>query len=221
MECSLADEVAGVALGDQRLTKRLGIITERLGAQPHASIPGAMHGRAEMEAAYRFFANEQVEPQALLSVHAERTRVRIAEHSVCLLVQDTTEVDLTRPTEQVQGAGPMSSPSQFGAFVHPLWAVTPDGIPLGIAWHTSWVRDTIRTGMTAAQKRQQLKAIPIEDKESLRWISGLRAAVQVAEACPDTCCVAVADSEADTKKFTRPSCSRSRGRRVTAARWNC
>jgi Transposase Tn5 dimerisation domain/Transposase DNA-binding len=197
MECSLVDEVAGVALGDQRLTRRLGIIAERLGAQPQLSIPAAMHGRAEMEAAYRFFANEQVEPQALLSVHAERTRVRIAEYAVCLLVQDTTEVDLTRPTEQVQGAGPMSSPSQFGAFVHPLWAVTPDGLPLGIAWHMSWVRDTIRTGMTDAPKRQQLHAIPIEDKESLRWISGLRAAAQVAEACPDTCCVAVADSEAD------------------------
>jgi hypothetical protein len=197
MECSLVDEVAGVELGDKRLSKRLGIIAERLGALPHASIPAAMHCRAEMEAAYRFFANDQVGPQALLSVHAVRTCARIAEHAVCLLVQDTTEVDLTRPRQQVQGTGPMSCHSQFGAFVHPLWAVTPDGMPLGIAWHMSWVRDEIRTERTTAEKKRQMVATPIEDKESLRWVTGLRAAVQVAETCPDTCCIAVADSEAD------------------------
>ena len=65
MEFALVDEVAGVDLGDKRLTERLAIIIDRLGAQPNLSIPAAMHSRSEMEAAYRFFANEAVTPDAL------------------------------------------------------------------------------------------------------------------------------------------------------------
>ena len=53
---ALVDEVAEVELGDKRLTKRLAIIIDRLGAQPNLSSPAAMHGRNETEAAYRFSA---------------------------------------------------------------------------------------------------------------------------------------------------------------------
>jgi len=54
MECAIVGEVAGVELGDERLNKRLSIIADRLGAQPHLSIPAAMRGRNELEAAYEF-----------------------------------------------------------------------------------------------------------------------------------------------------------------------
>ena len=51
MVCSLVDEVAEVKLGDKRLTKRLGTIIDRLGANPNMGICAARHGRNEMEAA--------------------------------------------------------------------------------------------------------------------------------------------------------------------------
>ena len=62
MSVSLKDEVRGAALGDQRLTKRLGKVIEQLGAKPNMSVPAATRGRAEMEAAYRFFDNDKVSP---------------------------------------------------------------------------------------------------------------------------------------------------------------
>jgi len=46
-------------------------------------------------------------------------------------------------------------------------------------------------------KQQKRKQTPIEEKESIRWIEGLRAARDVAEQCPDTQCVLVCDSESD------------------------
>lgn len=55
MTVSLKDEVRGAVFGDERLTKRLGKVIEELGAKPTMSVPAATHGRAEMEAAYRFF----------------------------------------------------------------------------------------------------------------------------------------------------------------------
>ncbi|MEO8164945.1 MAG: transposase DNA-binding-containing protein, partial [Betaproteobacteria bacterium] len=89
MEVSLEQEVAGVALGDKRLTDRLAVIVDRTASHPNLSIPAAMHGRSELEAAYRFFANENVTPDAILSTHFQKTKQRIAEHPVCLLIQDT------------------------------------------------------------------------------------------------------------------------------------
>ena len=38
---------------------------------------------------------------------------------------------------------------------------------------------------------------PIEEKESYRWVTTLRQAQQVGQACPTTQCLCVADSEAD------------------------
>ena len=73
MEFALEDEVAGVSFGDKRLNRRLGLIANRLDSQPNLSIPAATSGRAEMEAAYRFFANENVTPDRVLETHYAKT----------------------------------------------------------------------------------------------------------------------------------------------------
>ena len=85
MSVSLQDEVRGAALGDKRLTKRLGNIIEQLGAKPNMSVPAATRGRAEMEAAYRFFDNDRVSPEKILQPHIAATRERISQSEVALL----------------------------------------------------------------------------------------------------------------------------------------
>lgn len=205
MESALVDEVVGVEFGDERLTKRLSIVVDRLGAQPNLSIPAAMHGRNELEAAYRFFANESVTPDGILTTHYAMTQRRVSREKDCLLVQDTTEVILTRPQQQVKGAGPMSSEAQFGTFVHPLIAFTTSGVPLGVAWHKSWVRTEIKTDMTPEEKKKERNSTPIEDKESICWIEGLRESLKVAEECPDTRCILLGDSASDIYElFSEP-----------------
>ncbi len=67
-------EVASAELGDKRLNKRLSLILERSETHPNLSIPAAMHGRAEMEAAYRFFANENVTPEKIHAPHYAMTK---------------------------------------------------------------------------------------------------------------------------------------------------
>lgn len=196
MSVSLADEVRGAALGDQRLTKRLGKLIEQLGAKPNMSVPAATNGRAEMEAAYRFFDNDKVSPEKILEPHIKATRDRISQAEVVLLVQDTTDLDLTRPKQQVKGAGPLEYETRRGFFFHPLLAFNDHGLPLGIAWQKSWARSQIKK-MTRNEKTRWLRKTPIEGKETFRWIEGLRAAREVAEACPQTSCICIADSDAD------------------------
>jgi hypothetical protein len=59
--------------------------------------------------------------------------------------------------------------------------------------------------MTQEQKRKRRKAAPIEEKESHRWIDGLRQARAIAETMQETTCVCIADSEADIyEMFVEP-----------------
>ena len=194
---AFTDALENAVFGDERLSKRLVTIVNRLSEKPNMSIPAAMSDRAEMEAAYRFFDNESVTPEAILAPHIAATRERIRRTKVALLVQDTTEIDVTRPQQQVEGVGPMTSNSRFGMFYHPLFAFDQEGLPLGTLWAKCWARERIETELSAAQKRKKLKETPIEEKESYRWIEGFSAARDTANSCPQTQCVCIADSEAD------------------------
>ena len=82
-----------------------------------------------MTAAYRFFDNDRVIFDDVFQPHIDATRQRIEEQPVVIKVQDTTEIDLTRPHLQVVGTGPMDGSSRRGIFTHLLHALTPDGTP--------------------------------------------------------------------------------------------
>jgi hypothetical protein len=180
---------------DKRLNGRLERILSDLGERPTASIPAACGGYNETVAAYRFFDNEKVTYNTILQPHYECTRRRLAGQQVVLLVQDTTELDVSRPQVQVLGAGPLDGSARRGAFCHTLEAFTTDGTPLGAVWVDLWARQEEEA--TPQQKKQRRRVAPIEDKESFRWLEGLRQTRAVAQDLVDVTCVCVADSEAD------------------------
>lgn len=191
------EEMAGVDLNDQRLNQRVTRILSALGERPTASIPAACGGRTEMTAAYRFFDNDKATYAKILEPHVAHTRERVRAQKVVLCVQDTSEIELTRPQQQVAGAGPLAAGSRQGIFLHLLEAFTPDGTPLGSIWSHIWARDEAALQTPPQDKRKQRKAAPIEAKESFRWLQGLRHTRALAEECPDVTCVCVADSESD------------------------
>jgi len=190
------EEMKDVQLDDQRLNKRLVEVLSQLGGRPTASIPAACGGFAETAAAYRFFDNERTNFENVLQPHHEATRRRMAEREVVLLVQDTSELDLTRPADQVVGAGPLDDGPRRGVFLHPLVAFTPDGTPLGVVQATTWARDDAPPP-AKSEREQRRKHTPIEQKESHRWVETLRQAREEAQRAPQTQFVCIADSEAD------------------------
>lgn len=192
----LSAEFAGCQFGDERLTKRAQKVAEVLSQKPNISIPAALQSKADIEGCYRLFDNEKVTPAKILQPHIERTYERIRQLDFVLLVQDTTELDLTRPEQQVQGAGPMDSESRRGLFYHPMVAFDVAGIALGMVGEKSWTREEIDKD-SKAEKNKKRKQTPIEEKESYRWIEGLRCAERTAAVCLETTCVCVGDSESD------------------------
>lgn len=91
-----------------------------------------------------------------------------------ILVQDTTEIDLTRPEQQVTGAGPLDSDSRRGVLLHPLMGFTPDGTPLGIAYAEVWGRPDESSKPKSARARElQRRQTPIEEVgiDVVLWIT--------------------------------------------------
>ena len=198
----VVEEMKDVNFNDTRLNARMGLILDRLGGHPGLSIPAACVSWPETLAAYRFFDNGKVLFESVLEPHIEATYRRVAEQPVAILVQDTTELDLTRPNEQVEGAGPLDNGNRRGALLHPLMAFTPDGTPLGTVCAEVWVRDDPpEKPLTKQQKEFRRKHTPIEQKESFRWLETLTQAQQVADQAPTTHCICVADSECDIYEF--------------------
>src|SRR5712691_10274702 len=86
---------ADAELGDGRRTKRLGELAQVLAQHPTAARPEACGDGAMLKAAYRFFANDDIEPHDFLSSHIESTYSRLDKAPFVLAVPDTPEVDST------------------------------------------------------------------------------------------------------------------------------
>jgi hypothetical protein len=191
------EELRTADFNDKRLDRRFRLLVDRLSRKPALKFNAACRGRAEVKAAYRFVNNPSVTAAQVLAPHRAATLQRIASCPVVLLSEDTSEVDLTRPNEHIEGGGPLNDPDRIGFHLHNLLALTPQRLPLGTVHTTIWARDPEAFARPAADKAAQRKAKPIEDKESFRWLDGYRQACAVATACPQTQIVIVSDSESD------------------------
>jgi len=186
----ISSELTGINLGDKRLNERSKTIIETLAADPQASINGACDAWAETQAAYRFFDNPNVTPEEVLKPHIEATTQRIKNHPVVLIVQDTTEFDFTdHPPKDLRC---LNTSQRFGFYDHTHLAITPHKLSLGILGQEQYDRDPDSLG-----KAQQRRSLPIEQKESMRWLTGYRMACKLSAECPDTTIISVSDSEAD------------------------
>jgi len=190
MSGRIADELAGIDLGDKRLNERSLKVIEALSVDPAASINGSFEKWSDTLAAYRLFDNPNVTPEAILKRHYEATMARTADEPVVLIVQDTTELDFTN--HPPKDARCLNKADRFGLYDHTHLAVTPTGLPLGVVDFRTFDRAAESLGKT--KDRSEL---PIEEKESFRWLDGYRLAGRVRERCPQTQIVNVADREAD------------------------
>lgn len=127
----LSSELANAELGDERLNRRLGKLVDRMSERPGDSFPKAMDD-AELEAAYRFFGNERVTPEAILEPHLRATTKRARRHDRITVIHDTTEFEFPGDAQR-EGLGRLLRPGQ-GFFGHFALAASADGkrLPLGL-----------------------------------------------------------------------------------------
>lgn len=187
------EEFGGVALGDERLGRRLRTIAGDFFARPTMNIPQACGSRAKAKAVYRFLDHPRVHLDSVLSGHYQATRRRAAPYPVVLAVQDTTELNYSthRACEMLGPIGDRQS-SAVGLLVHDTMAYNLEGTPLGLIDLQCWARDPEDRG-----KRERRYELPIEQKESAKWLVSYRAAARLQAECPGTMVVSMGDREAD------------------------
>ena len=188
------EEFGRLDVGDSRLRARLMELARDFFAQPGKPIPQACAGsQAKTKAAYRFCNNRQVDMQTVLFPHIEATVGRMQAHDVVLAVQDTSDLNYTHHPA-TQGLGPLGSIDDLtlGFKLHDTMAFTVQGTPIGLLDVQCWARDGSTEG-----KRDARKDLPIEDKESFKWLKSYRTVADVQKLTPGTMLVSVADREAD------------------------
>ena len=78
--------------------------------------------------------------------------------------------------------------------MHSSLALTPEGIPLGLAAIKFWTRKKFK-GTNALKKKVNPTRIPIEQKESFRWLENLKQSTQ--QLADPSRCVHIGDRESD------------------------
>jgi len=95
---------------------------------------------SDLEAAYRFFSNPQVRPEAILAEHFNAVAEAAQSSDVVLLVHDTTDFTYASETPRAGLGRKRSSGNTF--FAHTSLVLSADGrrFPIGVANLETWVR---------------------------------------------------------------------------------
>lgn len=206
MDAWIEDELNECDLGDRRLDQRLGKLLGDMSKRIGKPIPLACQDWAAAKAAYRFLDNPKVDEAAILESHFKATRQRFtATSGLTLVLHDTTEFSYQREHSQaigqthkvVAGRDKDGRPRQHtvcGLLMHSSLAVTSDGLPLGLAAIKFWTRKKFK-GTNALKRKVNPTRVPIEEKESCRWLQNLQQATELL-GDPQRC-VHVGDRESD------------------------
>ena len=205
-ETWIAQELAGCEFRDARLNQRFRKFFEQLSDGPGESIPLVCQDWANTKAAYRFLSNRRVTEAEILAGHFECTRERFAAtEEVVLVLHDTTEFSYHRADRQAIGIlhrapigldlhGKPAHQVTCGIQMHSSLAVTTDGLPLGLAATKFWTRQEFK-GCNALKRKINPTRVPIEKKESFRWLENLKQSTALLN--EPRRCVHIGDRESD------------------------
>jgi hypothetical protein len=199
-------EIDEGAFKDARLGRRFAELLKQISGGMGGSIPFACQDWASTKAAYRFFANGRVEEADILSGHFAATRTRYDDcKGPILLIQDTTEFSYQRANTNAIGItksvnsgrakdGRLRHHTVCGMLMHSSLAVTTEGLPLGLAAVKFWTRKKFK-GTAQLKKKINPTRVPIEKKESVRWLDNLRQSIDLLGQ-PERC-IHIGDRESD------------------------
>ena len=188
--CWVDREIAGCEFKDARLGDKFRKLLAQLGSAMGQSIPLVCQDWANTKAAYRFFSNDRVSEADILAGHFQSTRDRAAAtNGLRLVLHDTTKFTYQRESSEAIGitksinsgrdkAGRLRSHTVCGILMHSSLAITIEGLPLGLAAVKFWTRKKFR-GTAALKKRINPTRIPIEKKESVRWLENMKQSTEL------------------------------------------
>lgn len=199
------DETAECRFEDVRHGKRLRHLLEQLSAKTGAATPWVCQDWSNTKAAYRFFGNGRISEANRLAGHFAFTRERFlaSGSDKVLILHDTTEFSYRHEDVEAIGilkklpcggekAGRPRFHTSCGILMHSSMVATQQGLPLGLAAIKSWNRDKFH-GANALKRHINPTRVPIEKKESVRWLDKLRQSTELLGSADR--CVHIGDRE--------------------------
>jgi hypothetical protein len=179
-------------LKDIRRTGRAVKAATLMAKNASASLPAQMQTGKDVIALYRLLDEPDVTFEALMQPHWQQTREQIETRSVVLLVQDTTEVDLSHHPK-TKGLGQVGNERGRGLYLQTVLAILPEsGVVLGCAMQEPFVRTPAPVGETRSKRRQRT------ERETDVW---MRLVTRMGSFPAETTVVHVGDRGADMFPF--------------------
>src|SRR5207244_10199459 len=145
----------GVQLHDMRRTRRAVQAASKLAENPLDSLPAQMQTWKETKALYRLLDEPEVTFAALMEPHLQQSREQANGSHVVLLVQDTTDIDLSH-RHKISGVGQIGNERGRGFFVQTVLAVLPQSREvLGCIAQEPFVSVPTPEGEQRNQRRQR------------------------------------------------------------------
>src|SRR5215469_6111959 len=181
-----------VHLHDLRRTRRAVQAATRLAQNPLASLPAQMQTWKATKALYRWLGEPDVTFAALMQPHFQQTRAHATAAPVSLLVQDTTDIDLSH-RRTISGVGQIGNERGRGFFVQTVLAVRPaTGAVLGCIAQEPFVRIPAPKGEGRAERHKRA------ERETDVWMRQVQA---IGTPAPCSTWVHVGDRGADMVPF--------------------
>jgi len=180
MECSVKNwinkEFVNISFGDLRLEIRFKKVMEGFTKRIGKNISSAFDSWKQIKAGYRFLSNPKVQICKILSPHRNSTIERINEHKKVLLIQDTTYFDFNnrKKTKNLDLVGRGKKQEIKGLILHNTFALTTQGLPLGLVDQQFTNRKSFHSDNSKASRKLAYWKNPIEKKESFRWVQAIK-----------------------------------------------
>lgn len=182
----------GVHLHDLRRTRRAVQVATRLAENPLGSLPAQLQTWKATKALYRLLGEDDVTFAALMQPHVQQTRAQATAAPVSLLVQDTTDIDLSH-RHKISGVGQIGNERGRGFFLQTVLAVHPaSGAVLGCIAQEPFVRIPAPEGEARHHRRKRA------ERETDVWIRQVQA---IGAPAPGSTWIHVGDRGADMFPF--------------------
>jgi hypothetical protein len=174
-----ATHIAGQAdFPDERLNTRYGIVLQTLVDKPLDAFPQAAGSPGQAKALYRFLENKRLQVDQFLQPIVDTTVDTCRSLPTLLAIQDSSSANFASLVH-TKGLGKLNDSEALGLHFHTTIAVQLNGVVRGLLHQSFWSRSP-----EAEPKAQKHKPLPIEDKESYKWLEGIEAAEAALDGLP-------------------------------------
>jgi hypothetical protein len=171
----------------KKIADRFEDLMKNIGEKENIVIHSISKDESEQRGYYRLLHNERFDIESVKSFIYDDCSRQIESGGHYLVIQDTTQPNFNRNKDNIldkRGLGVIGDGASLGFFLHPSLVVRADDHrAVGYSHIETWSREAppVRTEEEKKRHKEAQKKLPIEEKESNRWLKSANSSKTVLE----------------------------------------